>query len=426
MTKNLHVRSPPLPPLPPSPYIHERVRDWRSAGRIDFPDAPLAFISDSAAADSRGNRGLEGPWRQWWFGGGVMDLAFLAMLLLHRTACWGPSLLRGVSAPSGSTALFRSITRRVADCRAYSSSNTCIRKAIVADNDSSSHTARSRTGKEVSQHTPIEAAPPTDLSCSSSRVYKQPEGHIDVVFKWGIGNAFRAQNANRFRPVHAARPRKVSLPASYFDSPCFAVSFEALNEAWEVTFFENNKRSSKPFPIKKWGVFAAKKEAVAFADAMKSHRASVAAPGNAYSSLPKQLVCQTDFPYSPVSIDSLPCSSPSMRLVGRRVVWDGVTSTWVSLLQLDGRPSSRSFSAELHGFLKAKQLAEQAALTDAQPAWAALGGTSVGNLAAVTGLLPFPSSAPHSPQQEGREAAMARLAAAPQHPEKVTTKRTYH
>ncbi|OEH80677.1 AP2 domain transcription factor ap2viib-2 [Cyclospora cayetanensis] len=73
----------------------------------------------------------------------------------------------------------------------------------------------------------------------------------------------------RFRPVHAARPRKVSLPASYFDSPCFAVSFEALNEAWEVTFFENNKRSSKPFPVKKWGVFAAKKEAVAFADAMK-------------------------------------------------------------------------------------------------------------------------------------------------------------
>ncbi|CDJ63590.1 hypothetical protein ENH_00045460, partial [Eimeria necatrix] len=45
--------------------------------------------------------------------------------------------------------------------------------------------------------------------------------------------------------------------------------FEQLNESWEVFFFENNKRSSKPFPVKKFGVAAAKQKATEFARQMQ-------------------------------------------------------------------------------------------------------------------------------------------------------------
>lgn len=70
----------------------------------------------------------------------------------------------------------------------------------------------------------------------------------------------------RFRPVHRPRPKVVSIPKDYFCSDTPAVRWESLNEAWEVAFVEDSgKRSSKPFPVKKFGVGRAKAEALAFA-----------------------------------------------------------------------------------------------------------------------------------------------------------------
>ena len=79
----------------------------------------------------------------------------------------------------------------------------------------------------------------------------------------------------RYRPVHVSRPKRVSLPADYFVSGVSSLVYEPLNEAWEVYFYENNKKSSKPFPIKKWGVRTAKEKATEFADKMKVWRFSL-------------------------------------------------------------------------------------------------------------------------------------------------------
>lgn len=73
----------------------------------------------------------------------------------------------------------------------------------------------------------------------------------------------------RFRPVHAARPKEVSIHPSYFDSPHPFMIWEPLNEAWEVYFFENFKKSAKPFPVKKFGIARAKREALEFLSRMK-------------------------------------------------------------------------------------------------------------------------------------------------------------
>jgi len=90
-------------------------------------------------------------------------------------------------------------------------------------------------------------------------------------FKWGIGNTFRSQNANRFVPVHHARPKEVTIPIDYFSTPDKrSIRYDPLNEQWEVYWYEHNKMHAKPFPIKKFGIDESKFEAVKFLNLLKS------------------------------------------------------------------------------------------------------------------------------------------------------------
>ncbi|PHJ20284.1 ap2 domain transcription factor ap2viib-2, partial [Cystoisospora suis] len=165
------------------------------------------------------------------------------------------------------------------------------------------------------------------------RVYRQPEGMVQHVFQWGIGNAFRAINANRFRPVHAARPKEVSIHPSYFESPypSFMI-WEALNEAWEVYFYENFKKSAKPFPVKKFGIKQAKREALQFLQQMKKE-----------GRLEK------------------PRFHAEEGKGDGSVTFDQVTGSWVCRYfdAETGRGTSRAFGGDYHGFEEAKSLAIQ-------------------------------------------------------------------
>ncbi|CBZ52773.1 unnamed protein product [Neospora caninum Liverpool] len=165
----------------------------------------------------------------------------------------------------------------------------------------------------------------TDDSDDEPKVYRQPEGMIQYVFQWGIGNAFRAISANRFRPVHAARPKEVSIHPSYFESPHPCLIWEPLNEAWEVYFYENLKKSAKPFPVKKFGIARAKREALAFLKQMEEEGRM---------------------------------EKPTFSSGVEGVTFDQVTGSWICrYVDEDGRCMSRGFGADFHGFEEAKKLA---------------------------------------------------------------------
>ncbi|PFH37863.1 AP2 domain transcription factor AP2VIIb-2 [Besnoitia besnoiti] len=160
-----------------------------------------------------------------------------------------------------------------------------------------------------------------------STVYRQPEGMVQHVFQWGIGNAFRAISVNRYRPVHAARPKEVSIHPSYFVSPHPCVIWEPLNEAWEVYFYENRKKSAKPFPVKKFGIARAKREALDFLKQMEEEGR---------------------------------LEKPTFASGVEGVTFDQVTGSWICrYIDADGRSMSRGFSADFHGFEEAKNLAEE-------------------------------------------------------------------
>ena len=140
---------------------------------------------------------------------------------------------------------------------------------------------------------------------------------IQHVFKWGIGNKFRS--VNRYSPVHVPRPKEVTIPADYFESPDpVAIHFDRLNEQWEVYWFEHSKLNAKPFPIKKFGVSQSKAEAVLFLQELKN--------SDRFAQQPPMLESQHAF-------------------------WDERMQTWFS--------GSVGFSATKHGVETAKQLAEK-------------------------------------------------------------------
>ncbi|KAL8272232.1 hypothetical protein Esti_003826 [Eimeria stiedai] len=214
-----------------------------------------------------------------WLGAPLHEAqTVMGPLRAREPLSWGPPAFRGAPRLTVLLPLQQKAQQQVESgqcCSSTSSSNTRGGSSSngSTSSSSSSSTARNSSSKvearvRGSEH-PVSALT-NNNSSSSSKVYRQPEGFIDFVFKWGVGNAFRAQNANRYRPVHVARERSVSLPKDYFASPLSSVSFEPLNEAWEVVFYENQKKSSKPFPVKKWGVKRAKMEAIAFAEQMQA------------------------------------------------------------------------------------------------------------------------------------------------------------
>ena len=141
------------------------------------------------------------------------------------------------------------------------------------------------------------------------------------VFRWGVGNKFRSVNANRFSPVHFERPKEVTVRSDYFESPSKHMRFDKLNEQWEVLWYEHHKLNGKPFPVKKFGVEESKQQAVEFMESLKTE-----------GRLGEQLA----------SFES-----------ENGVIWDARMQAWFS--------HNKSYSANKHGALKAKKLAENSA-----------------------------------------------------------------
>lgn len=154
---------------------------------------------------------------------------------------------------------------------------------------------------------------------------KENSQFIQYVFKWGIGNRFRADPENRYHPVHLSRPKEVTIRKSYFLPVNENIIYEELNEQWEVFWYANNKLNAKPFPIKKYGIEAAKREAIKFFESLKRN--------NQMNEKPKY----------------------NSEVEG--VHFDSVTNCWVSFYRENNFPVCRSFSAEFHGFETAKQMA---------------------------------------------------------------------
>lgn len=161
-----------------------------------------------------------------------------------------------------------------------------------------------------------------------SNVNLQREGNsqfIQHVFKWGIGNRFRADPETRYHPVHLSRPKEVTIRKSYFLPVNKNIIYEKLNEQWEVFWYENNKLNAKPFPIKKYGIEAAKREAIKFYESLKKNNQMK--------------------------------EKPKYKSEVEGVHFDFVTNCWVSFYRENNFPLCRSFSAEFHGFETAKQMA---------------------------------------------------------------------
>jgi len=147
--------------------------------------------------------------------------------------------------------------------------------------------------------------------------------HHQRVFNWGIGNRFRRYN--RKHPVHHPHPKEITLRNDYYDSSNPNVTWEDLNEAWEVYWYEHEKLQAKPFPVKKYGVEAAKREAFMF--------------------------------YTQLKQDGRLGSKPHYDSGIDGVTWDEKLSSWVTWYRENGRPCTRAFCAEVHGFDKARELA---------------------------------------------------------------------
>lgn len=148
---------------------------------------------------------------------------------------------------------------------------------------------------------------------------------IQHVFRWGIGNRFRADPETRYHPVHLERPKEVTIKKSYFLPVNENIIYEKLNEQWEVFWYENNKINAKPFPIKKYGIEAAKKEAIKFYESLKKNNKMN--------------------------------EKPTYESGVEGVYFDSVTNCWISFYREKNFPVCRSFSAEFHGFETAKQMA---------------------------------------------------------------------
>lgn len=163
------------------------------------------------------------------------------------------------------------------------------------------------------------------VSVTGVRVYRHERPAQHRVFRWGIGNRFRAISKNRFTPVHLERPKEMSIREDYFESDNPNIVWEELNESWEVYWYEHSKLNAKPFPVKKYGIELCKKEAFAFYEELES----------------------------------------AGRLGKKRehdrsregIFYDERFQDWVAFVYKDGRPVSRAFSASKFGYDGAKKLA---------------------------------------------------------------------
>lgn len=133
------------------------------------------------------------------------------------------------------------------------------------------------------------------------------------------------QGKNRFMPVHKPHPMNSVVRDNYYDSDNPRIVWNELREGWEVFWYENQKLTAKPFPVKKYGLERAKVEAFQF-----------------YSEL-----------------EAAKKTGPQKRIEPPQegVFYDRRMQGWVSLFWRDGRPQSRCFSATKYGFEGSKMLA---------------------------------------------------------------------
>jgi len=150
-------------------------------------------------------------------------------------------------------------------------------------------------------------------------------GEHHRIFRWGIGNKFRSLSKNRYSPVHKERPKEVVVRDDYYDSDNPNIKWENLNESWEVYWYEHNKLNAKPFPVKKFGVERAKREAFEF--------------------------------YEELEEESRLNEKPERESPQDGVFFDERFQDWVSLHWKDGRPQSRCYSASKYGYEGAKIIA---------------------------------------------------------------------
>eukprot|EP00435_Cladocopium_sp_Y103_P014478 s1847_g3.t1 len=168
--------------------------------------------------------------------------------------------------------------------------------------------------------------PPSDaLVTRGVRVYRRRRAEHWRTFQWGIGSRFRMQGKNRFTPVHKPHPMNSVVRDNYYDSDNPRIVWNELREGWEVFWYENQKLTAKPFPVKKYGLERAKVEAFQF-----------------YSEL-----------------EAAGKTGPQKRIEPPQegVFYDRRMQGWVSLFWRDGRPQSRCFSATKYGFEGSKMLA---------------------------------------------------------------------
>lgn len=158
-----------------------------------------------------------------------------------------------------------------------------------------------------------------------ARVFRRERSEHNRIFKWGVGSKWRMESKNRLVPVHKPHPKEVMVRDDYYESDNPNVSWEPLNESWEVYWYEHTKLNAKPFPVKKYGVERAKVEAMAFLGEL-------------------EVAGRTQ-------------EKPQHEQPQPGVFYDGRIQAWVSLFWRGGRPLSRTFSATKYGYDGARALA---------------------------------------------------------------------
>nr|PVC51544.1 hypothetical protein MACL_00001480 [Theileria orientalis] len=167
---------------------------------------------------------------------------------------------------------------------------------------------------------------------------------VEYTFNWGVGNKYIEQSRNRLdspcliqnfriRPTHKKKVTTVTIPSNYFDvtdkfENCKLV-FDEVNEQWEVLWLEYNKLNGKPFPVKKHGIQASKRQAIEFAKEINDKLNN--SDGNNHHKNSNE---------------------------DKNISFDNVLQCWVGLGRAGSRPIARAYSADYHGFENSKDLSK--------------------------------------------------------------------
>eukprot|EP00931_Biecheleriopsis_adriatica_P122548 TRINITY_DN97546_c0_g1_i1.p1 TRINITY_DN97546_c0_g1~~TRINITY_DN97546_c0_g1_i1.p1 ORF type:complete len:258 (+),score=45.47 TRINITY_DN97546_c0_g1_i1:98-871(+) len=166
---------------------------------------------------------------------------------------------------------------------------------------------------------------PGDALVPGVRVYRRQRAEHERTFRWGIGSRFRMESKNRFTPVHKPHPMQTVVRDDYYESDNPSVVWDELREGWEVSWYENSKLTARPFPVKKFGIERAKREAFQFYEELK-----------AAGKLGQR---------------------PRIEQPQEGVFYDQRMQSWVTFFWRGGRPHSRCFAATKYGFDGARTLA---------------------------------------------------------------------